>query len=144
MPKKLPRVLLDTGLLVALYDRSDTSHSAAVKWLQGFEGCFLSVEAVLTEAAFFISAPARAALAEQVADGWIELQHPDAAGYKRIATILRKYADQDPDFADACLVWLAETSGIHSIVTVDVQDFSAYRIGGRSKFDLIPWQQAAY
>ena len=35
---------------------------------------------------------------------------------------------------------LAESTGVHGIVTVDVRDFSAYRIRGRSKFDLLPWQ----
>jgi hypothetical protein len=33
-------------------------------------------------------------------------------------------------------VWLAEQSGVHGIATLDVRDFSTYRIQGRSKFML--------
>lgn len=136
----LPRILLDTGFIVALYNRQDPLHGRAVRWLKEFRGSFVSVEAVLTEAAYFMGVEGRASLLDQVADGWVELLTPDTKGLRRIAAILRKYSDLDPDLADACLVWLAETTGVHSIVTVDVTDFSAYRIGGRAKFDLVPWQ----
>jgi predicted nucleic acid-binding protein len=64
------------------------------------------------------------------------VHHPDAAAYRRIGAILRKYADLRPDWADASLVWAAEDTGIHHIATLDVRDFSAYRIHGRNKFIL--------
>jgi predicted nucleic acid-binding protein len=54
----------------------------------------------------------------------------------RIAYLLRKYADLDPDWADIALVWLAESSGIHRIATLDVADFSVYRVNGRKRFEL--------
>src|SRR5207253_1850067 len=63
---------------------------------------------------------------------------PDFAAYRRVGALLRKYADLRPDWADVMLVWLAEQSGIHKIATLDVRDFSAYRIQGRSKFLLEP------
>jgi hypothetical protein len=50
--------------------------------------------------------------------------------------LLRKYADIDPDWADVALVWLAEISGIVRIATLDVADFSVYRIHGRKRFEL--------
>src|SRR5664279_3342336 len=93
-------VLLDTGLLVALYQADDPAHSAAVQWLRGFGGQLLSVEPVLTEAAFFMPVRARAALARLAARGRIELHAPDAPGLQRMATLMDKYADQDPDWAD--------------------------------------------
>jgi hypothetical protein len=40
------------------------------------------------------------------------------------------------DFADACLVYLAEELNITKIATVD-RDFSIYRIKNRKKFELI-------
>jgi predicted nucleic acid-binding protein len=134
------QVLLDTGLLVALYQPSDTWHRAATAWLQSFDGSFVTVEPVLTEAAFFMGVAQRAALMDLVAQGWITLRSPDEKGWRRIAAILRKYADLDPDLADVCLVWLAEETGIARIVTVDSQDFGIYRIHGRGKFDVLPWR----
>jgi uncharacterized protein len=129
-------VLLDTGVLVAVYARDDPRHLAATRWLAGFRGALHTVEPVLTEAAYFLPARLRAAIAELVERGVIHLHHPDRAAYARIAELLRKYADIDPDWADVSLVWLAETIGITRIATLDVADFSTYRIHGRKRFEL--------
>jgi predicted nucleic acid-binding protein len=129
-------VLLDTGPLVALYARDDKRHGAVAQWMAGFQGPLHTVGPVLTEAAFFLPARTRPVLAELVMRGALHLHHPDAAGYSRIATLLRKYADRDPDWGDIALVWLAETTGIRRIATLDVADFSVYRIHGRKRFEL--------
>jgi uncharacterized protein len=138
-PKKL-EVIADTGFLVALLDRSDKYHGAAKRWLSQFKGSLTSVQHILTETSFFLSNQSSAALIDQVAAGWIELHDPDAEGCRRIALLLRKYADLEPDLADIALVWLAEKCGIRSILTVDTNNFSTYRIHGKTKFDLVPWQ----
>jgi uncharacterized protein len=129
-------VLLDTGVLIALYARDDPQHLAATRWLASFRGALHTVEPVLTETACFLPARLRAAIAELVEQGAIQVHHPDRAAYARIATLLRKYADIDPDWADVSLVWLAETIGISRIATLDVADFSTYRIHGRKRFEL--------
>ena len=53
-----------------------------------------------------------------------------------MAELFTKYADQDPDWADLALVWLAETAGVNQIATLDVADFSVYRINGRRRFEM--------
>lgn len=135
------RVLLDTGYLVALYNASDEHHEAAAAWLRRFRGQFVTTPQVITEVAFFLRVQDRAQLLNQVSAGWISIQEPDAAGWQRMAVLLRKYADCDPDLADVSLVWLAERTGVHGIVTVDIKDFSTYRISGRTRFDVIGWQR---
>jgi predicted nucleic acid-binding protein len=131
-------VLVDTGAFVALLNGDDAAHAAAVNWLAGCRAQLHTVEPVLTETAFFLPPSARASLADMAASGVLRIHHPDAAGFKRMGTIIRKYLDLDPDWADACLVWLAEQTGIHRVATLDVRDFSTYRIHGRSKFMLEP------
>ena len=130
------RVLLDTGPLVALYARDDGRHATVTQWMASFRGELHTVEPVLTEAAYFLPARSRAVLADLAMSGALHLHSPDAAGYSRIAALLRKYADRDPDWADIALVWLAETTGITRIATLDVADFSVYRIHGRKRFEL--------
>ncbi len=130
------RVLLDTGPLVALYARDDGRHAAVTQWMASFRGELHTVEPVLTEAAYFLPPRSRAVLADLAMSGALHLHRPDAAGYSRIAALLRKYADRDPDWADIALVWLAETTGITRIATLDVADFSVYRIHGRKRFEL--------
>lgn len=131
-----PQVLLDTGVLVALYARDDPHHGAARRWLAGFHGQLHTVEPVLAEASFFLPPAARAALADLAASGTIELHMLTADGGRRLAELMRKYADQDPDWADLALVVLAEQLGITRIATLDVADFSVYRVHGRRKFEL--------
>ena len=129
-------VLLDTGVLVAVYARDDPRHLSVTRWLAGFRGALHTVEPVLTEAAYFLPARLRAAIAELVERGVIQVHHPDRTAYARIEELLRKYTDIDPDWADVALVWLAETIGITRIATLDVADFSIYRIHGRKRFEL--------
>ncbi|MGH8796416.1 MAG: type II toxin-antitoxin system VapC family toxin [Caldimonas sp.] len=131
-----PRVLVDTGVLVALFDRLDAHHEVAAAWLADTDAIFLTVAPVLSETAFFLPARLRTALAAMAARGVLQVHVPDSAGYNRIAELFRKFADQDPDWADMELVWLAEATGIKRIATLDVADFSVYRIHGRKRFDL--------
>lgn len=134
------KVIVDTGFLVALFYETDKHHLAAKRWLHQFKGKLISTQQVLTETSFFFRPETTAKLIDQITAGWIELHTPDSAGYRRIATLLRKYADLDPDLTDVALIWLAEASGIQAILTVDINDFSTYRINGKSKFELTGWQ----
>jgi predicted nucleic acid-binding protein len=50
-----------------------------------------------------------------------------------IRVVIEKYHNLAPDFTDAALVALADQYDIDAIVTVDVRDFSVYRLAdGRS------------
>jgi predicted nucleic acid-binding protein len=131
-------VLLDTGILVALLDEADPVHGAAMDWVSNTPGRLHTVEPVLTEAAFFLPHRQRAAVADFVLVGKITVHPASAAGFRRIAAILNKYTDLQPDWADAMLVWVAEETGIHRIATLDIRDFSTYRIHGRAKFLIEP------
>ena len=129
-------VLVDTGVLVSLFDRLDTHHGAVSNWMARNDSALLTVAPVLSETAFFLPARLRAALAALAARGVLQVHHPDAGAYARIGQLFVKYADQDPDWADLELVWLAEATGIRRIATLDVADFSVYRIHGRKRFEL--------
>ena len=129
-------VLLDTGALVAMYARDDPKHAGVARWMASFRGELHTVESVLTEVAYFLPVRMRAILADLAMSGKLHLHHPGADGYARIASLLRKYADIDPDWADIELIWLAEATGITRIATFDVADFSVYRIHGRRRFEL--------
>jgi len=131
-----PAALLDSGVLIALLLRDDPHHAAAVGWFRGFRGALHTVEAVLTETAFFVPASVRSRLAELAAGGLLQVHALDASAHLRMAELFRKYADQDPDWADLALVWLAERLAIARIATLDVADFSVYRINGRKRFEL--------
>lgn len=137
LPAARDAVLLDTGFLVALFDRREPLHAAAREWLARAREPLWTVPSVWVEAAYFLPARLRVALALTAAGGSIRIAAPDAAGYARVSALLDRYVDQDPDWADAELIWLAEASAIHRIATLDVADFGVYRIHGRRAFDIV-------
>jgi hypothetical protein len=95
------------------------------------------VPSVVVEAAHFIPGRPRVALARAVAAGAIHVAVPDAPVHCRVAVLLERYADLDPDWAGAELVCPAETEGITRIATLDGPDFSVYRLHGRHVFDIV-------
>ncbi len=128
-------VLVDTGVLVAVFNLLDAHHEAASSWMAANRAPLLTVAPVLSEAAFFLPAHRRGALAGVVARGAIGVRQPDLPGYARVAYLFDKYADLNPDWADLELVWLAESTGFNRIATLDT-DFNTYRIHGRKRFEL--------
>jgi uncharacterized protein len=54
-----------------------------------------------------------------------------------IESITRYSARREMDFADASLVWLANTSGCRRIMTTDLRDFTRYRLPGAKSFEIV-------
>jgi predicted nucleic acid-binding protein len=135
------RALVDTGAVVALLNRADRHHAAAVEWFRRFRGQMLTTEAVVTETAYVLAAsPAhlRAALL------WFEraraaslLKVEPVPDYAVLARILAQYSNLPCDYADASLIALAERTGVTAIATIDQRDFSVYRLRGRRRFRLV-------
>ena len=54
--------------------------------------------------------------------------------------LMRRYTPSlrtEMDLADASLVWLASDTGVTSILTMDVRDFSRYRLADGRGFDML-------
>jgi uncharacterized protein len=132
-------VLLDTGVVVALLDRSERLHEACAKALQEIEAPLITCEAVITESCYLLRnlAGASEAVVENIAAGIFQVPlqlSREAAGVKQI---LRKYRDRKIDLADACLIRLADEFGTADILTLD-GDFAIYRWGRNKAFRMLP------
>lgn len=132
-------ILVDTGFLVSAFEPREKHHVAAVTWLSQHSAPLITLEAVLSECCFFLRGKPRQQLLRAVSQSALAVQHPDSQAHARIASLAEKYQDQDADYADLALIWLAETTGHSRILTLDVQDFSVYRIHGRKRFELLDW-----
>lgn len=134
----MKRVLLDTGVLVAALDRRQQHHASCREAILNFNGGFVTCESVISEACFLLrAAPGAAeAIMANVDSGLIEVRPVLPSAAKAIAKFLRKYADQEVDFADACLVSLAGELGSGKILTLD-SDFRHYRWGANRPFELL-------
>ena len=129
-------VLLDTGPLVALFKRNDTHHARAVAWFKDHGGPLLTTQAVITEAWHLLSEPARLPLVRFVTAA-CGVHDFGTQGQARIAATLERYADLRMDYADATLVVLGDMLHVNSIATIDVNDFSAYRLANGKALKLV-------
>ena len=120
---------VDTGFLVALFAADDSYHASAVEFLKSTKQLeFHSVWPVVAEASFFLDTNGKSALLEWLEQGPITFHEIGSGDLPVIRAVLRKYKNLSPDFTDATLVALAGIHGIEKIVTVDIRDFSAYRL----------------
>ena len=125
------KVVVDSGVLVALFDAHDAHHARALDFMRSFRGELLTNVAVLTEVLHLLDFSVRAQrdLLSWVRAGGVTLSPLPDEDLDRIAELLEKYADLPADFADLSLVVLCERLGIREVATVD-RDFEIYRVRG--------------
>ena len=133
-------LLLDTGALVSLLDRSQARHSEFTRFFDGWDGAVVSSEAVLTEATHLLGRipGGRKTCLDFFLAGGAVLVPSTSASIRRSRELIAAYEDLPMDFADATLVVLAEDLGTNLIFTTDRRDFSVYRIRGRKRFSIAP------
>ncbi len=134
------RVLVDTGPLVAILSRADEHHARCVQALRDLPGPLFSCWPVITEAAWLLrDYPAAVQqLLKSLGQGFVELLPLASLEADGIAAVLKKYANLQPQLADASLVYLANRDGIDTIFTLDRRDFSVYRSTRKKAFRIIP------
>jgi predicted nucleic acid-binding protein len=133
-------VLVDTGPLVAILDRSDNRHAACVSVLRQARAPLVTVWPVLTEASHLLSfsAKAQASLLELVINGTVRVEPLGDLDVSRMRELMSKYADLPMDLADAALVCVAERLRLRTVLTTDRRDFSLYRTKTKAKLTLLP------
>lgn len=133
-------LLLDTGALVSLLDKSQKRHADFVRYFQSWSGEVVSTEAVLTEATHLLGRMTGGAVIclDFFLAGGAVLVPSTLGSIRRARDLMEKYEDLPMDFADATLVVLAEEVGTNLIFTTDKRDFSVYRIKGRRRFRVVP------
>jgi uncharacterized protein len=132
-------VLLDTGVIVALLDRSESFHRACAQTVREVEAPLVTCEAVIAESCYLLRnlSGASGAVIENIAAGIFQIPFQlsrDTAGVKQV---MAKYKDRKIDLADACLIRLAEEFGTPDILTLD-RDFAIYRWGKNKPFRVLP------
>jgi len=131
-------VLLDTGVIVALLDRSEQSHTRCAAAVRELKRPLVTCEAVIAESCYLLrDLPGAAeAVVENIDIGTFAILFQLARSAPAIRRILAKYRDRTIDFADACLIRMAEELGSGEILTLD-RDFEIYRWGRHKPFDLL-------
>lgn len=134
------KLLLDTGPLVALLDRSEATHNACVAFLKTFHGQLLTTEPVITEAMYLLSdsvAFQRTCIDFLVA-GQVQIVPASYANLQRVIALMETYHDIPMDFADGTLVAIAEALHLSEVFTLDRRGFATYRFRKTKPFRIYP------
>ena len=133
-------LLLDTGALVTLLDRSQRNHEQFAEFFRGWRGAVVTTEAILTEASHLLGrvAGGRATCLDFFLAGGATLVPQTRSSLRRCRDLIERYGDVPMDYADATLVVLAEDLDANRVFTTDRTDFAIYRIGGKKRFKVVP------
>ena len=132
-------ILLDTGCIVALLDRSERRHRHCVRVVHEVRGSLVTCEAVIAESCYLLREIEGApdAVLENVERGVFQVPFRLDHAVGPVRALLAKYRNVPMDLADASLVAAAETLEEHRIFTLD-RHFYAYRISAAGTFEVVP------
>lgn len=133
----MAKILIDSGIFVALFDKSDKYHKVAVEFVKNNKKPLLTSLACITEALFLLAHPRP----QNALLNWLHLARIEIDAFSHhdmpeLASLMHQYANVPMDFADACLVYLAHRHQLTHIATID-SDFRIYRMGNYP-FRMIP------
>jgi predicted nucleic acid-binding protein len=132
-------VLVDTGPLVATIDRDDEFHERCVALWREMREPLLTVWPVITEAMHLVGSPvAQERLWDVIEHQALQVVALGAPDVPRMRALMKKYSDRPMDLAHAAIVRVAERDGVSTIVTIDRDDFAAYRLHGSKRFRILP------
>ena len=133
-------LLLDTGIVYALYDSADAWHDRALALIDREAGPLLLPAPVIPEVDHLLGHRLGRAAREAFLDGIVEgaylVVDLPAAAYARAAELDRRFADLDLGFVDAALVALAELHELTRLATTDRRDLEP--VARAMELELVP------
>ncbi len=120
--------LIDSGPLVAYYNKGDKWHITARKFFESFKGKLITSVAVATEVMWLLNQDWRVQN-EFLYDVQKELyivENLVPSDFKYIAELNEKYRNVPGDFSDLTIIALSERLGLLNVVSLDA-DFDIYR-----------------
>ena len=123
-------LIVDTGPLVALFDPQDADFKGCHDILKTLQEPLYTTEAILTEAFHILDPNSRGAygLMRFILEDLVTIVSLSKSDIARSFELMDQYSDCPMDFADATLIVIAENMKTTSVFTLDVKDFSNYKI----------------
>lgn len=139
-------IIVDTNVIYALGDTSDTEHARCRAWLSrtGTEA-LLVPSTVVAEVCYLldrrIGPHAEAAFLDELGDGsehTFQLGDLVVQDVRRMADLVRTYADRNLGGTDASIIAIAERLDVRTIATVNRRDFDNVRPEHVPAFSIVP------
>jgi len=133
-------LLVDTGVVFALADRSDAWHVRVRDYVKSSGEALLAPAMILPEVAYLlrsrVGADAELAFARALADGELSVENLTARDWRRSAALMEEY--EWLGFVDATIVAVAERLKVRTLATTDRRHFGAVRPAHVDRFRLVP------
>jgi len=128
-------MLADTGYFVGLFNPKDTHHDRCKAFFSGFKGVTITTWAVFAETCALLQTSKQrhffAWVTKAQSIGHLRIECPPADAVAELWRLMDRYDDLPMDFCDASLVYLAAHLKLRRIATVDLRDYSVYRLPGK-------------
>lgn len=131
----MKKILIDSGPLIALFNRNDSYHIASVEFIKKNRSELITTIASVTETLHLLDFNRNAQIdfLNWLNAGAVTIEPITTVDLLSIRELIVKYSDLPMDFADACLVFLANKLNISKVATID-RDFDVYRLKGKRSF----------
>jgi len=136
-------ILLDAGPQIALFAVDDRHHSHYDKLISelSITGLrLLTTWPCVVEASYLLGVPQRYELLRWIELGGVVVYPFNPHNLADIICWMETYTEagkREMDFADATLYWLASETGVREIMTMDIRDFSRYRLPDGQPFRIL-------
>jgi predicted nucleic acid-binding protein len=137
-PSSSQPILVDASFLVSVYDKQEPYHRQCMAALDQVNQALVTCEPVVTEAIYLLRRlpGAPRAIPASIQEGQLEIPFQLAHGADEVLACYTKYRDTPCDFADACLIAMADQLGTGDILTLD-SDFKHYRWQRNKRFRML-------
>ena len=131
-----PTVIIDTGFLVALLNRSEQYHSWVKNQLNNISSPIITCEPVITETCFLLRKiyGAETTILNLINSQKLKIPFRLIDEFSMVHQLMQRYKSVPMSLADACLVRMAEIYPNSLVLTLD-SDFRIYR---KNKNEIIP------
>ena len=131
-------IVVDTGPLVAYFNRRDRWHGWAAKQMAALNPPLVTCEPVITEACFLIhrAGGKPSDLIRKIAQRSLVIAIDLEEDAHAVESLMQRYAETPMSLADACLVRLTERLADCRLFTLN-SDFEHYRRNGRQVIPLL-------
>ncbi len=129
---------MDTGPLVASFDRGDADHERCATLLTETQEKRVVPAPVLVELDHFVPAQSFLRFLADARRGALQVEQLLASDYARIEELLATYADLRVGFVDAAVLAVVERLGESRLATLDHRHFSVMRPIHVDRLELLP------
>jgi predicted nucleic acid-binding protein len=138
LPSSSHPILVDTSFLVSVHDKQEPFHRQCMEALDQVNQPLATCEPVVTEAIYLLRRlpGAPQAILVSIQQGQLEIPFQLVDGADEVLACYTKYRDTPCDFADACLIHMADQLNTGDILTLD-SDFKHYRWRRNRRFRML-------